>query len=87
MEHMLERYSPELCIKRSGIGYVSVLGVDDFLDTVVGKLWSMEGNEYYLSVHLIKYCCGCERKWKEKYDRRSECEKNDFDRKKVKRRR
>ena len=38
LECELERYSPELHIERSGIGYVSMSDVDDFLDTVVGKL-------------------------------------------------
>ena len=34
LEHQLERNSPEPQVERSGIGYVSVLDVDDFLDTV-----------------------------------------------------
>ena len=38
LEHQLEKQTPELHIKRSGIGYVSVLDVDEFLDTVVGCL-------------------------------------------------
>ena len=38
LEHKLERYSPEPCIERSGIGYVSVSDVDKFLNTVVGHL-------------------------------------------------
>ena len=38
LEHQLERNSPELRIKRSGVGYVSVEEVDGFLDMVVGKL-------------------------------------------------
>ena len=38
LEHELERYSPEPRVERRGIGYVSVLDVDDFLNTVVGKL-------------------------------------------------
>ena len=38
LEHQLERQSLEPRVERSGIGYVSVLEVDDFLDTVVGKL-------------------------------------------------
>ena len=42
MERELERYSPELHVEKSGIGYVSVLDVDDFLDTVVGKLQLVE---------------------------------------------
>ena len=38
LEYKLERYSLEPRIKRSGIRFVSVSDVDEFLDTVVGKL-------------------------------------------------
>ena len=38
LQHQLERQSPEPREERSGVGYVSVSEVDDFLDTVVGKL-------------------------------------------------
>ena len=38
LEHTLERHSPEPRVKRSGVGYVSVLDVDEFLNTVVGHL-------------------------------------------------
>ena len=34
LEHQLERNSPELHVERSGVGYVSVSDVDNFLDTV-----------------------------------------------------
>ena len=38
LEHQLERQSPEPQEERSGVRYVSVSEVDDFLDTVVVKL-------------------------------------------------
>ena len=38
LECELERYSPEPHVERSGIRYVSVLDVDNFLDTVVSCL-------------------------------------------------
>ena len=38
LERELERYSPEPHVERTEIGYVSMSDVDDFLDTVVGKL-------------------------------------------------
>ena len=38
LEHALERHSPEPRVERSGVGYVSVSDVDEFLDTVVSKL-------------------------------------------------
>ena len=38
LEHQLERYSPEPHVKRSGIRYVGVLDVDEFLDHIVSYL-------------------------------------------------
>ena len=38
LEHTLERHSPEPRVEKSGVGYVSMSDVDEFLDTVVGKL-------------------------------------------------
>ena len=38
LEWELERYSPEPHVERSGISYVSVSDVDEFLDSVIGKL-------------------------------------------------
>ena len=38
LEHALERHSPEPQVERSGVGYVSVSDVDEFLNMVVGKL-------------------------------------------------
>ena len=38
LEHVLERHNPELRVERSGVGYVSVSNVDEFLDMVVGRL-------------------------------------------------
>ena len=38
LEHQLEMYSLEQHVERSGIGYVSVSDVDEFLDHVVGHL-------------------------------------------------
>ena len=38
LEHVLERNSPEPQVERSGVGYVSMLEVDEFLNMVVGKL-------------------------------------------------
>ena len=38
LEHQLERQTPEPHVERSGIGYASVLDVDEFLNTVVGHL-------------------------------------------------
>ena len=38
LEHALERYSSEPQVERSGVGFVSVEDVDEFLNMVVGKL-------------------------------------------------
>ena len=73
MEHALERHSPEPRVERSGVGYVSVLDVDDFLDMVgvSTRVSSIANHRIYLIVLEKYWVIVKKKKGKEKYDRMS----------------